>query len=279
MKVTTANFMKMAPGQISVSLQKLPNNTPGITEESETLCVLATKVVLPMMIVDAWTSQNYYTAKDIISQAVGLYLDALANQVDQFIAWGDLMRLPLGGDANVGLGEFTGMFNGATALASGDGGDNNMNAAGDFISTFVNYKRAIKDAGFEGAPEGKFFIFSDLQTEMASERGNHMYTGTGFQTERQAVMARDDVADWIASTNFSSSTTTNYHMLVGTPYANDGTPTVRLLQGYNMKVIPLLGGNLNEEGNFVIAVVWSGALKRQTIHATAWQYNSTTHTF
>jgi hypothetical protein len=262
----TTKWEKMKPGQISRGFQDLPDSHPRFTEVTTTLCELATKVVIPVQERDAWASNNQVGSGDKVQQTIQKQILALTNQVDQFLAQGDLMKTPLADDKAAGESKYTGLFNGFTTLGGGDGGDNNMTAAGDYISDFSNRVKALINAGFEAE---KYIIMSDVDTWQAAQKGNNLYTGgSTVSTEMDAVMARKDVQTWIKSPNAQNSSSQS-QILVTTPYTSMGEPAYRLHQGYNFDVIPLYGGGLGPSAMYEIIVAWSGAIEE--LHATAVQ--------
>lgn len=261
-----ATFEKMNPGQISAGFHDLPDSHIRINETTTNLMLLATKVVIPQTWRDAWASNRLIGEGDMLTQVLNQQLSAFYNQVDQFIAQGDSMKDPLTDDHSAGESQYTGLFNGFTNLSAGDGGDDDVTAAGDYISTFTNYKNALKAAGFDAMHS--YLIMSTIGTEAAAEQGNNIYTSNIPTTERDAIMARDDVADWIATTNAENASGED-QILVTAPYTNEGDPNYRLVQGYSFDVFPLYAGGLGPTGMYELVVAWSGAIEE--IRATSVQ--------
>jgi hypothetical protein len=262
---TTTQWERINPGEISVNLQNLPDSHGRLTTTDSVLCMLATKVTIPLQLRDAWKSNNLVGGGDMVQATINQQLMAFYNQVDQFICHGDLMKTPLGNDPMAGAGKFTGIFNGFTDIGGGAGTDDDMTAAGDFIATVVNMIAALKTAGFE--PE-QYYIMSDVATWQASQVSNSLYTSNIPTTEYQAIMARPDIAAWIHSINAQDSSSNNM-MLMTSPYTSLGEPAYRLLTGYDFDVYPLYNGGLGPNMSFELGVVWSGAIEQ--LHATAIQ--------
>lgn len=260
-KHTTTKWEKLKPGQISAGFQDLPDSHGRLTEVASTLATLATKVVIPVQMVDAWGSNNLVGTGSMLSQTISKQLRALTNQVDQFIAYGDTMKTPLTDDKAAGEEKFTGMMNGFTTDSAGDGDDDNVNAAGDYIATFTEFSKVMKNNGFE---VDKYFILSNVDTKTGAEQGNNLYTGgSTVATEYDAMMKREDVEDWIDSTNIENASGDN-RIAVTTPYTSEGEPAYRLLQGYDFNAIPLYNGGLGPSAMYEIIAVWSGCI--ESIH-------------
>ena len=267
-KHTITKWEKMKPGQISGSLQDLPDSHGRLTETTTTLAMLATKVVIPVQMRDAWASTDRVGVGDMLDQTVQKQLLAMYQQVDQFIANGDAMKTPLTNDFAAGEGKFTGLFNGFTSFSGGIGEDDDVTAAGDYLATFLNAKTDLKNAGFDSA---KYFILSDVDTAAGAEQGNNLYTTYIPTTEKDIIMKREDVIDWI-DTPTALTASSEKKMVILTPYTStpdgaQGSPAFRLIQGYDFAVIPLYNGGLGPTMAYEIAVVWSGALEE--IHSEA----------
>jgi len=262
-KNTITKIEKMEPGEVVAALSALPNNVPKFTEATTDLITLGAKIVIPMRVLDQWRSNNLINVdiQDILSEQ----MKAMLEQVDQFLAYGDAFKDPHTGDKVAGEGKFTGMFNGGTAFGAGDGGDNVMDAAGDYQSTVSTGIKALEDAGHESLVG--YYMFSDNETYHDAEKGVHQLNNYTFTNERRAIDANKDIISWIASPNFTDGSGTN-RIVICNPYTN-AVPNggdkqefaFRLLMSYDFKVIPLNGGNINSQLNYEWAVIWSGGLE------------------
>ena len=261
----TTKWEKAPPGQVSRGFSDLPDSGPKQSQISTVLCDLATKVVIPVTDIHAWQSTNRVGEGDYMTKAINLQILSLTNQVDQFLAHGDDMKTPLGGDRNAAKGKFTGIFNGFTALAAGDGLDNDVSAAGDYMSTVAAYIRALKEAGFEA---DKYTVFSDVATWHGAQEGNNIYTSGRPVTELTIVKERPDIHNWFDTVNAQNASSES-QIAVTTPRTSMGEPAYRLLQGYEFDVIPLYNGGLGNSGQLEMIVAWSGVIEE--IHTTAIQ--------
>ena len=160
------------------------------------------------------------------------------------------------------------MFNDFTSKGSGAGSDDNLTAAGDYIATIDSFIISLKDAGWDS---DQYWVFSDLLTWQAAAKGNN-FSSTTLTTERDRCIQRTDVAAWLSSPNMYDGT--NSRIVVTSPARSATarertarTRPYRLLQGYNFRVFPLLGGGLDQNMNYQIAIVWSGILEKT--HATS----------
>lgn len=255
----TQLWEKLQPGRIGADIYDLPQNTPGFKVQEAKIMVLGTKIVLGYGDVLKWRNNRLIDGGgDMMGRVINQQMRALYQQVDQFIARGDAMKNPLAGDFMAGAGLFTGLFNGGTTFGAGDGGDDIMNAAGDYIASLATAKKALKKNGFE---KQKYMIFTDVDVEEAAQQGTSLYVTYTPITEYRAVMERPDVAGWIASHNFIDEAETDYKMVITTPYTSEGKPAYRLIQGFNFRAIPLYGGALNGKLQYEVAVIWSGAFE------------------
>jgi len=255
----TQIWEKLKPGKIGADIYDLPENTPGFRVEEAKIMVLGTKIVLGYSDILRWRNNRQINGGgDMMGRVINQQMRALYQQVDQFLARGDAFKDPIEGDFMAGAGVFTGLFNGGTTFAAGLGGDDIVNAAGDYIASIVTAKKALKKAGFE---KKKYMILSDLDVEEGAQQGANLYVTYTPITEYRAILERPDIAGWIASHNFIDEAETDYKMVLTTPYTSEGKAAYRLIQGFNFRAIPLYGGALNGSFQYEVAVIWSGALE------------------
>jgi hypothetical protein len=273
MQHTFTKWEKMNPGQVSGTLQSLPDSHPRLEETTTNLAMLATKIVIPVVYRDAWASNTRVGGGDMLQAVLQQQMYALYKQVDQFLLHGDEMKDPLTNDFGAGEGTFTGLLNGFTTLAAGIGADNNTSAAGDYVDFVVDAKVALKTAGID---HDAYFLLSDTTTAGAAETGNNLYTTYVPTTEKDIILKRTDVIDWIDTPNAQNASSEQFIAMFH-PYktlpgnGGPGEPAFRLIQGYDFKVIPLYGGGVGPNMSYELAVVWSGALEEDT--STAVQHS------
>jgi len=264
--ITLTNWEKMKPGQISGSLQDIPTQYVKMYQESQPLMYLATKISIPINFVHAWQNNNLIEAKDILASALDQTMKPLINQVDQFLAYGSDMLTPLSFDRMKQSTKFTGLFNGFQSFSGGDGGDDNMAAAGDYIATYINARKNLHAQGFDTGP---YFILSDYQTAAAAEQGNNLYKTYAPVTEKRHMLNeyKDELYGWIDSINaYPNSSTSQYRMCVTQPFISvqgeKVEPAYALYQGYNFRVFNLWGGGLNGNNmSYEFVVAWSGRVQ------------------
>ena len=255
----TQLWEKLQPGKIGADIYDLPENTPGFKVQEAKIMVLGTKIVLGYSDILRWKNNKQINGGgDMMGRVVNQQMKALYQQVDQFIARGDAFKNPIAGDFMAGEGLFTGLFNGGTVFGAGLGADDDVTAAGDYLSSFSRAKKALKKAAFE---KKKYMIMCDVDVEDAMQQGNNLYVTYNPITEYRALLERPDVAGIIASDNFIDAAGTDYKLLVTTPYTSEGKPAYRLIQGFDFRAIPLYGGALNGKLQYEVAVIWSGALE------------------
>ena len=262
-KHTITKIEKMEPGEVVASFSSLPSNVPRFTEQTTDLLTLGAKIVVPMNVLDQWRNNNLIDID--LSDIINEQMKSMIVQLDQFLAYGDSFKVPHTDDKNAGESFALGLFNGGTTFAAGDGKDDNMSAAGDYVSTVSIGAQALEDAGHESL-DG-YFMFSDNETYHDAERGVHQLNNYTFTNERRAIDADKNIRAWIQSTNFDTASGVN-RIVITNPYTNavpNGSDkqefAYRLLQGYNLKVVPLFNGGLNSQLNYEYAVIWSGALE------------------
>ncbi|GAG93683.1 unnamed protein product, partial [marine sediment metagenome] len=203
-EIITTKFEKMNPGQIAGSPQEAPKQVINLSQSSDPLMSLVTKIAIPFNKVDAWKNNKFIKAGEMPQQVLAKVMLPLANQVDQFLAYGDDFLTPLSFDRLNGVGVYKGLFNGFTAFSGGDGKDDKMGTKGDYISTYVNGRSELRKKGFD---KGPFYILTDEATQANAELGTHRYTaGTRPVTAYSSFMGeykfrQGEVADWINSIN------------------------------------------------------------------------------
>ena len=260
---TYTKLEKMEPGEIIASLSAIPISTPRFTEATSTLMLIGTKISLSKLIIDRWMSSNLVDVA--FQQVLNEQMKAITTQVDQCLSYGDTLKRPRTGDDAAGQSVFSGMFNGGTTFAAGDGADDDMTAAGDFISSIVNAIKALENAEHEGK---KYFIFSDNNTYHQAELGVHQLKTQDFVTEIDAINRRKDIQSWIHSPNFTNPSAEK-RIVVTNPYNNlnpkveskEKSLAYRMLIGYDFEVTPLFNGGLSGQGNYEWIILWSGVLQ------------------
>ncbi len=258
LKYDVYRWEKLPPGRITADVSNIPDAVPGISEESIDLVTFVIKVVLPFTTMDRWKNNPMgIGGGNMMQRVIDQQMKPLYLQLEQFLARGDDMKDILYKDPFSGQGKFKGLFNGGTAFAAG-GGDNIVTAAGDYIASFSTAIKAMKKAAFE---KQKYMILSDLEPHDGAQQGNNLYVTYTPISEWRAIMERPDVAGWMESDNFIDKAGTDYKITVTTPKTNEGNPTYELIQGYNFKVIPLLGGYLSTKGQYETIIIHSCALK------------------
>lgn len=263
---------KMEPGEVVAGFSDLPDSTPKFVEQTTQLMDLGTKITVPMKTIDKWN--NVSQQIDIgLNQIIDEQLKAILEQVDQFLAYGDEFKVPRTDDKGAAAGQFDGIFNGGTAFGGGDGGDDIMDAAGDYQSTLSNGIEALETAGRESGIG--YYVMSDNITKRNAERGVHQLNTLDFVNEKEAILRNPEVIKWLGSTNMTKANA-NKRMLITNPWSNikPNAPeksefAYTLLQSYNFKVVPMWGGGINNKMQYEWAIIWSGAI--EFINATSIQ--------
>ena len=269
-EIVLTRFTKSKPGQISGGLQDIPAQHLKLEQRTKHLMYLATKISIPVNIMDAWTNNQLIKAGGMLSTALDKAMNALVNQVDQFICYGDDFKTPLTHDTMQAAGKFTGLFNGFSTFAAGSA--NTVTAAGAWITTYVNGRKALEDKGFDAGP---YFILSDNAAYSAAESGNNIYTSNIPWTEARWIIneygkARGslpaELGDWIQSPNaFPGSASTTSRIAMTQPYISQRgrvlEPAMILYVGYNFRVFPLWAGGINGDNmSYEAVIAWSGVL-------------------
>lgn len=270
-EVVITSWNKMKPGQIAGGLQDIPTQYISLDQETQPLMYLATKISIPVNLMHAWSNNNNIKAGNMLGRAIDKAMNALINQVDQFIAYGDDMKTPLSHDIISGAGKFTGLFNGFQTFTAGS--SNDVSAAGAFIDTYTLARKTLEDLDYDTGP---YWILSDNATYRAAESGNNKYVSVIPQTEaryiineygQQRGLLPPELGGWISSTNaFRNSSSTASRIAVTQPYSsirgNIIEPAMLLYIGYDFRVFPLWGGGLNGNNmSYEVVVAWSGRLQ------------------
>lgn len=255
---------KMEPGEVISGFSDLPNSVPKFVEKTTTLMDIGTKLSIPMKTIDKWNNNSQQI--DIgLQQIIDEQVKALMEQVDQFLAYGDLFKVKRTDDKQAGQGVFLGIFNGGTPFGGGDGEDDKLGSAGDYQSTVSNGIENLENEGRES--DVGYYMFSDNSTYHNAERGVHQLHTVDFVNERMAIDKDPNIIKWIHSTNMTTSAGIKRIAIINpwtniTPNGNrDEEYAFQLLQSYNFKIIPLWGGSINGAMNYEWAIIWSGAIQ------------------
>lgn len=267
LKNTITKIEKMEGGEIVIDLSAVPTNEVRFEELTTKLLTIAAKIAIPFNVVDAYKNNPQVDVG--LNDIIETQLKAFVEQIDQFLAYGDSFLRPRTGDKNAAEDFAKGIFNGGTTFGAGDGADDIMNAAGDYQSTVSLGLQALEAAGFK---HNKNFMFSDNVTYHTAERGVHQLNNYDFVNERMAIDKNPRITSWIFSTHFTNPSTER-RIVITTPWINEvprakigpedkkSTFAYKLLQGYNLKVVPLYGGGLSGQGKYEFYIVHSCALE------------------
>lgn len=263
LKSTITKIEKLEPGKVWSDLSALPTNVAKFTDQTTSLLSLGTKVAIPLDVADRFANNSFIDVE--MADIIQTQLKSFVEQIDQFLAYGDSFKTPHTGDKNAGEGVANGLFNGGTAFAAGDGEDNIMDAAGDYMSTVANGKLALENAGFKN-PDG-YYMFSDNTTYHTAEKGVHQLNTYTFTNERRAIDADKDIRKWIFSSHFLNPTSEK-RIVITNPVINvdprdpkKKTFAYRLITGYDLDIYPLYNGGLGDNGRYTWIILWSGALE------------------
>lgn len=258
-----SKIKEMTPGQISLDIMDMPTAALKFTSQTAQLAYFTTRVSIPKNMADAYQNNQLYNTGDLAQLTIDNVIKNFVVQIDKFLAWGDAMST---GDLRdpqkllQGKGNFKGIFNGGTTFNGGIGGDNDLTAAGDFIHTVYQGIANLKNANFTS---NMYFLFSDIETKMASAQGAHLITTNAFNTEQSYILKEiEGVRDWLATPNMADASG-NHYLLVTTPRAGptgENQPNYRLLTSYDFEVIPLYNGGYSPNLTRDFAIIWSGAL-------------------
>jgi len=193
-----------------------------------------------------------FVSGDLMARTVAAAVREQRNQVDAFIVWGDETIKPGSAlDAIKGQGVYTGILNGGTELAAGDGSDNDMTQNGDYISTLANYYDALQAAGHQA---NEYVIFSDPATRKHAFQGAHYLSTTGSTEYARVLNDYPWINQWIATPNCKDYSEVKYRMALLQPKQKDSNGKVvnamEVIMGYNFEVTPVANGGLTESGNY-----------------------------
>ena len=252
---------KMEPGEITIDFHTLPDSAAKFTPQTTDICRIGAKLRVPKTHLDAYASNNQINVG--LQDLLNVQLGAFTKQIDGFLAYGDAMPSSRTGDVAVGQGKYTGLFNTPTAVSAGDGEDDNMSAAADYISTHNKFAKLLEDAD-HGAE--KYFMISDNQTYRKSAQGNHLLTTHAFNSEQAYMLNHPEIADWIQGPNITNNDGDSRILLTNPVYAKGPTLeqtmfNYRMLESYPVEVLPLYGGYLSGNVAYEFAVIWAGAFE------------------
>jgi len=270
-EVVTTQWEKMKPGLVSASLQEAPRQYIRLTQNTDPLMYLTTKLAFPVNQVDAWMNNKFIQGSSLIPAAIRQAMMPLSNQIDEFICYGIDMKTPLSFDKNAGATnttQFYGLFNGFTAFSAGATADDNVGQQGDLIESYITARSALRTAGFDTGP---YYVLSDDETQSNFETGNHLWkNGTKPITAYSAFLGeykwkQGQIADWIESINaYPGSSTSQNRICFTQPFISQQgrkiEPADVLFVGYNFKIWPLFSGGLNANAEYEFLIAWSGRL-------------------
>ena len=246
--------------QMSSSIHDANVITPEFGETKIPLLYLVGRIQISMQDALKYKS-NPILGGDIIQRTVQSALRVVKNQVDQFIAYGDDMKSPVKAiDPWRGSGEFTGIFNGGTAVTGGIGGDGDVTDPGDYLATVARARKALLNAGHN---VDEYMLLSDLDTEFNAQIGNNFYANVGI-TERQRVVNLSYIKDWMTSPNFIDYAGSAYRMALICPRnrvgakPGDTRANFELVQSFPFYIHPEHGGGTSN-GYYEYLLIWSGA--------------------
>jgi hypothetical protein len=107
----------------------------------------------------------------------------------------------------------TGIFNGGTAYAAGIDGGNDLQVAGDYLDTVEGMIQTLR-ASYH--IQKQYLLLSDETTWRYASNENQFYSTVGI-TERQRVLEKKEILDWMRSPNFIDNTGAKYRMAIIAP--------------------------------------------------------------
>jgi len=261
-KETYFDWKQPEGAQMAASIHDANVISPQLGETTVGLLYLVCKIQISKQDVDKFKG-NQFVGGNLIKETVNRTIPVMVNQVDQFLAWGDEMKDEVSLDPFSGTGEFTGIFNGGTAIGGGIDADDDMQTAGDYLATVANQRKALLTAG-HSMPQ--YMIMSDLDTELYAQLENQFYSTVGV-TEHQRVLEKKYIKDWMASPNFIDKSEVKYRMAMIAPKQRirrgkgkgSIVPTMELVQGYPFSIHPEHNGGTNN-GYYEWLCIWSGRL-------------------
>jgi hypothetical protein len=179
---------------------------------------------------------------DLVQDTLDMEMPKIINQWDQLLAWGEEYA-----DSPTDLeftsenaGTITGIFNGGTTYDAGLGGDKDMQTADDYLDTVDGMIQALRTAKHV---QDKYLLLSDETTWRYAGNENQFYSTVGI-TERQRIMERKDIFDWMHSPNFADDSGVKYRMAMIAPKpkrppikGKGPNNNISLYVGYDNKVL------------------------------------------
>jgi hypothetical protein len=274
-RLTYLTVDEPAGGELTSSIHNAYVNAPNWEEVSTGMTYLVAKVILSKQDVDKHTT-GHWLRGDLIQDTINLVMPKMLNQVDAILAWGDEYRhSPDGLEVFRGQNAINGIMNGGTQLQGGIDTDDDMQVAGDYLATVAQHRAALRTAGHE---LDQYMIMSDLQTDLFAELENQFFVNVGV-TEKQRVLEKKYIRDWMSSANFIDRTGLQFRMAMLAPTQNNNPIGAKgnknnfeLFQGYPFEVhFDANGGTI--DNYYVFYIIWSGRFVEY--YATAIQRTGT----
>jgi len=251
-------------GKMSLTIHQHNIITPEWKEVKVSLLYINSLIRLSRSDVDQY-SNGQWLQGDLVKDSINMVMPTMLDQVDQFCAWGDLMKSSLTSlDKFRNTGTFKGIFNSGMELGAGIDVDNNMTVLGDYRYTLGNYRDALRTAAHE---QQTYIALSDLATSKEADLGaNHQYTTVGV-SEYQRCLEKKYLQTWMDSTNFSSLTSTQHRIAMVAPKQISPAPiggkgitnNFELVVSYPFRVMPVDGGQMDIDKFYNWAITWLGA--------------------
>jgi len=219
-RITYLKLQENEGGSLNSTIHNYNTIVPAWEEVSTGLDYLVARVVLSRQSVDKFSTGKWLRG-DLIRDTLDIVIPKMKNQFDQLIAWGgeykdtpDALDVFAGSSAGI-----TGIFNGGTAYSGGLGSDNDMQSSDDYLDTVDGMIQTLR-ASYH--IQEKYLLLSDDNTWRYAGNENQFYSTVGI-TERQRIMERKDIADWMHSPNFIDDTGVKYRMAMIAPLPRAGT--------------------------------------------------------
>lgn len=222
-RITYQKVQKPEGGALGSTIHNYNTVVPAWEEVTTGLDYLVSRIVLSRQSVDKFKTGKWLRG-DLIRDTLDLVMPQMKNQFDQLLAWGgEYQDTPAGADVFAGSGQgITGIFNGGTEYGAGLGGANDMQDAGDYLDTVDGMIQTLKASYHK---QDQYLILSDPTPWRYAGNENQFYSTVGI-TERQRIMERKDVYDWMYSPNFIDDSGVKYRMAIIAP-----KPAARLVHG------------------------------------------------
>ena len=219
-RITYLQVQKPEGGSLNSTIHNYNTVVPAWEEVTTGLDYLVARIILSKQSVDKFASGKWLRG-DLIRDTLDIVMPQMKNQFDQLIAWGgEYQDTPDAMDVFAGSGTgITGIFNGGTAYGGGLGGDNDMQAAGDYLDTIEGMIQTLR-ASYH--MQNQYLILSDETTWRYAGNENQFYNTVGI-TERQRVMENKYVKDWKHSPNFIDDSGIKYRMAMIAPLPRPGS--------------------------------------------------------